>query len=134
MEAMTAAPKQSVKSKPKNGPVRGREQLAQAHRARQAAESALKKSAAALARAEQAVQDAEGDLEKYHEVDQQIAAARAEMLKHSKTGSLPGDLIAQRKAREADKESRVETKAAFELLKTEHVAAEKALREATQAH
>jgi hypothetical protein len=112
----------------------GREQLAEAHRAQQAAESALEKSKASVEKAHSAIEDAESDLEKFDGLDQQIAAARAEMVKRDKTGPLPDKLVTARTARNAAREHLAESMGALTLLEAEQVASEKHWRAAVENH
>src|SRR6266478_5592053 len=97
----------------------GREQLAEAHRAREAAESALEKAKSTLEKAQRGVQDAELDLETCSGLDERLARARADMVKHGKSGPLPSSLISERTQRNGAKERLEESKGALTLLEAE---------------
>jgi len=97
------------------------------------AEATLEQSSVAVKQARAAVVAAESHLAQFADLDNRIAATRAEMVKRNDPGTLPGSLIAERSARHAARETLEECNGALALLEAEQGVAEKELREAAEA-
>ncbi len=108
--------------------------LAEAIRRRDGAIVAFKKAEATITRARQAVKNAETKLASFGNVEQQITAARAEMVKDGKTGPLPAKLLARRNARQIAREHLEEYQSALaSLFETDYAPAKQSLDKAIES-
>lgn len=96
-------------------------------------EATLEQSSIAVKQARAAVDAVKSHLAQFDDLDNRIAAARAEMVKRNDPGTLPEGFIAEREARRATRERFEECSSALALLEAQQGAAEKALREAAEA-
>ncbi len=101
--------------------------------ARERAAAALLQAAEALERARQAVMEAEAIVGNFSDLEERIAATRAEMVKRGDKGELPPDLIRQRKERRKALERLAEQAGALGVLEREHSDAKKTARNAEEA-
>jgi len=110
-----------------------RDVLAAAIGRERAAVAALESASIAVKQARAAVEEVKSNLAQFDDLDERIAAARAEMVKRNDPGTLPEGFIAEREARRATRERLEECSSALALLEAQQGAAEKALREAAEA-
>jgi len=110
-----------------------RDVLAAAIGRERAAVAALESASIAVKQARAAVEEVKSHLARFDDLDERIAAARAEMVKRNDSGSLPRALINEREARRVARERLDECNSALALLEAQRGAAEKTLREASEA-
>jgi hypothetical protein len=113
--------------------VNAREALAAAIDRNLVAEATLEQTSRAVEQARAAVKAMNSHLAQFDDLDDRIAAARAEMVTRGDSGKLPGILISDREARRAALERQDECDRALALIQAQHAAAENARRDAADA-